>query len=188
MNSSQTDITAIAGAGSPFWFDKASHVGVTHLRRPADIVVSPTLVLKGYLLTRATTTRIDVERILPHIVDASRRPAQMTTAKAITKVHEDSGLTWEQLGRVFGVSRRAVHMWATGSRVNATNTEMLLRFVDLVDQMEGAPEERRTALLAIGSDGLSVLDRFRTEYLDARAETQPRPESLLGALHGDVAE
>jgi hypothetical protein len=53
-----------------------------------------------------------------------------------------------------------------------------------------SPEDRRAALLAIGRDGKSALDRFRLDYSQVRDafDTLPRPESLLGAKHDDVAE
>ena len=46
----------------------------------------------------------------------------------ITWVKEHSGLTWDQLGKVFGVSRRAVHMWANGGRLNESNARRLREF------------------------------------------------------------
>src|SRR5437588_7013203 len=33
-------------------------------------------------------------------------------ALLLAEAHEVSGLTWEQIARYFGVSRRAVHLWA----------------------------------------------------------------------------
>jgi DNA-binding transcriptional regulator YiaG len=110
---------------------------------------------------------------------------EMSTAKAINKAHEDSGLTWEQLARIFAVSRRALHMWANGARMNATNAELLMRLVVFLGQMEGGPDQRRAALLAIGDDGKSALDRFRSQHtnIDRRFDSLPRPDALLGALH-----
>jgi DNA-binding transcriptional regulator YiaG len=111
-----------------------------------------------------------------------------STAKAVRKAHEDSGLTWEQLARTFGVSRRSLHLWANGGRMNAGNVEILMNFVDLVNHMNAAtPSERRTALLAINKDGRSVLDSFRSHYLERRgfANSEWRPEAYLNAIHDD---
>jgi transcriptional regulator with XRE-family HTH domain len=120
--------------------------------------------------------------------DAYRR----TQAAEIRWLHEASGLTWEQLGRAFGVSRRAVHMWANGARMNSANAESLYELVALVRQFPGAaPEERRAVLLAPGADGRSIMDRLRARHApDARdVSGMPfRPDELLGARHGDVAE
>lgn len=94
-------------------------------------------------------------------------------------LHETSGLTWEQLGRVFGVSRRAVHLWATGARMNAANVEALFGLVDLVRAASGSTsDERRAWLLRPGSDGRSALDRVR----DARLGSFQINRSVLRAI------
>jgi len=81
-------------------------------------------------------------------------------------LHEQSGLTWEQLGRLFGVSRRTVHLWANGSGMNATNREALYELVALVRSVQGeTPGERRRSLLSPDSSGRSQLDTFRDRRL-----------------------
>jgi hypothetical protein len=90
------------------------------------------------------------------------------------------------------VSRRAVHMWANGARMNSANAETLFELLALVrDCPETTPEERRAVLLAPGADGRSMIDRLRARQAsDARdVSGMPfRPDELLGARHGDVAE
>lgn len=89
-------------------------------------------------------------------------------------LHETSGMTWEQLGRVFGVSRRAVHLWATGARMNAANAEALFGLVDLVRAAPGStPDERRAWLLRPDSGGRSALDRFREARLGSFQINRP---------------
>lgn len=86
----------------------------------------------------------------------------------VTWVKDNSGLTWDQLGKVFGVSRRAVHMWANGGRLNESNARRLREFSavirGIVDSTEAtAPEDVRGRLLEVGFDGLSIIDRMRNE-------------------------
>jgi hypothetical protein len=185
-----------------FWFEDGTNSGAPDLLSarlvgvrlpylPGVIVASPGMMLDAYLIAeRVTSVGLPVEGV-PLAAAAELVTGGTSTAKAIRKAHEDSGLTWEQLARVFCVSRRSVHLWANGARMNATNVELLMRFVDFLDRLEAAsPDERRTALLAIGRDGKSALDRFRLHYSQLRDafDTLPRPESLLGAEHDDVAE
>lgn len=83
-----------------------------------------------------------------------------TQAAEVKWLHEQSGLTWEQLGRIFGVSRRAVHLWANGGRMNATNAQALAQLVALVRELPGrSANERRAALLAPTSEGASTVDQ-----------------------------
>ena len=110
-------------------------------------------------------------------------------AGGVRWLHEASGLTWEQLGRVFGVSRRAIHLWASGGRMNATNAELLGQLIAQVRALPGDADERRAALLAPNQDGSSMVDRFRARNRsDARgvSGTPFRPEELLGARNDDT--
>lgn len=73
--------------------------------------------------------------------------ARTTTATSVSHLHDHSGLTWDQLGKLFGVSRRAVHMWASGKRMNARNTELLGELLRLVNSAPGVTVEERRAWL-----------------------------------------
>ncbi|WP_420442276.1 XRE family transcriptional regulator [Candidatus Palauibacter sp.] len=71
-----------------------------------------------------------------------------TTRKAVSELRRISGLTWEQLAGLFGVSRRSVHFWASGKPLNATNHERLMRVLDVVrDADRGTARSTRAALL-----------------------------------------
>lgn len=92
---------------------------------------------------------------------------QGVNAEEIVWVKERSGLTWDQLGKVFGVSRRAVHMWANGGRMSESNSLWLQEVSEvvrtLVDTSSGGlvPESVRARLLEVGSDGTSIVGRLR---------------------------
>jgi hypothetical protein len=84
-------------------------------------------------------------------------PDVRSDQEEILWVKENSGLTWDQLGKVFGVSRRAVHLWANGGRMNEANAEVLRRFAsDVATHLGGTAEQTRAALLAH-----DVVDTFR---------------------------
>jgi transcriptional regulator with XRE-family HTH domain len=176
-------VTVMPNAGSVLVYEGSSLTAAADIA--ASLVMSPTVMLGAYLIApQSIPVNVPVEQLayrgglIPPV-------EEMPTAKAINKAHEDSGLTWEQLARIFGVSRRAVHMWANGARMNATNAELLMRLIGFLGQMEGGPDQRRATLLAIGDDGKSALDRFRSQHtnLDRRFDSLPRPDTLLGALH-----
>lgn len=102
-------------------------------------------------------------------------------------IKEHSGLTWDQLGKVFGVSRRAVHMWANGGRLNESNARRLREFSAIIRGVESetprpTPEVVRARLLQVDSDGMSSIDRLRRERSTGRAWGAPfGPERLVGA-------
>jgi transcriptional regulator with XRE-family HTH domain len=51
-------------------------------------------------------------------------------------IRAHSGLTWRELGRMFGTSQHAVHMWATGGRANAATIERLERLEGIIRDIE----------------------------------------------------
>lgn len=102
-------------------------------------------------------------------------------------IKDNSGLTWDQLGKIFGVSRRAVHMWANGGRLNESNARRLREFSAVVREILASteattPEDVRGRLLEVGSDGLSIIDRMRNERLNGATWGAPfGPEHLIDA-------
>lgn len=84
-----------------------------------------------------------------------------TTAEAIRGLRERSGLTWEEIGKAFGVSRRAVHQWANGGRINSKNVERFSEIVALIDRIPTqAPEEVRSRLVTPNSRGSTLLGQL----------------------------
>lgn len=86
-------------------------------------------------------------------------------AEAVKSLREESGLTWDQLGRLFGVSRRAMHLWANGGRMNAAHAEALSAILRVVRELAGSGNiDPREALLRPGADGRSMYDELRSRF------------------------
>lgn len=130
-----------------------------------------------------------VKTSTPTVADACADPGSSTPADDIRWLHASSGLTWEQLGRAFGVSRRAVHHWANGGRLNAANAEILAYLVALVRSLPAhTADQRRALLLAPTDQGPSVIDRLRSRQRTTAQDALGNPfapEELVGALHGE---
>lgn len=100
------------------------------------------------------------------------------TSERVQQLKEGSGLTWDQIRRLFGVSLRAVHMWAGGARMNSHNLERLADLEMLVAGLGVTPDERRNALLGTSiSGGRSVFQRqllsaSRPSRIDIEALTE----------------
>lgn len=121
---------------------------------------------------------------------AAASTATLTDVEVVKWLKETSGLTWDQIGRVLGVSRRAVHLWVNGGRINSTNAEAVREFAALIELAKGkAGHETRATLLAISSDGMSPLDKFRQWQHGKSVDINGAPFSpsaLLGAPQGDT--
>lgn len=104
----------------------------------------------------------DQEVVVPAIiadsgVDRQSSELNIGTAATLKQVRERAGLTWDQISRLFGVSRRAVHLWAAGGRMTAGNEETLLRVSGVLAATAHSPEsEVRRAVLGLLEEARST--------------------------------
>jgi hypothetical protein len=204
----------VSDLGKPFSFDSTSAAGPMRLGQ----VAGP--VLLGFMLVNiGTSTTYPIPNgIAPY----SRSSAGQTTAGApvplvaasagavIGELRRLSGLTWDQLARLLGVSRRSVHFWASGKPMAPSNEEHLRCLLAVVRKVDrGSARVNRAILLGAGEDGISPFDLlvagghervfsllgsgegYRTSppkiSEDARTLRAPqRPEELVGALQDRI--
>lgn len=103
---------------------------------------------------------------------------------AVRDLRTMTGLTWDQLGKLFGVTRRAIHHWANGNRMTAHHVEILGELTRFVQDLPCDASERRSYLLAPRTNGYSIYDQLRARYsgTDERRSSRPfTPAQLLGA-------
>lgn len=115
-------------------------------------------------------------------------PVPNPAARAIQRLHDRSGLAWDQVARLFGVSRRAVHKWASGGAMNGHHAARLAELTQMLGQMGGTPTEVRASLLAPDERGRTPFQRLivGSNITPDRPEGF-RPEQLLGGRRtGDV--
>ena len=88
------------------------------------------------------------------------------TSGAIAELRRTSGLTWDQIGRLFGVSRRCVHFWASGKPMNAANEQHLLQILDVVRQADRGDARGNRAVLFEVSAGRTPFDLLASKRFD----------------------
>lgn len=148
-------------------------------------------------------------------------PVQQTTAGASFRLREPAGtaiaelrrlcgFTWDQLARLFDVSRRSLHFWASGKTMAPANEEHLQRTLAVVRHIDrGSANANRAELLTMQEDGslpFDLLAAHRYERVvallgpgapsrvaapelseEAKAARRPRaPEDLVEALQDRV--
>lgn len=115
---------------------------------------------------------VDATASRPGWAPAERQPEREpeATRKAVSHLRRLSGLTWEQLGQLFEVSRRSVHFWASGKPLSSAHEERLMRVLDVVrDADRGSARATRAALLD-ACDGTTAFDMLVAQrFDDARA-------------------
>ena len=117
-------------------------------------------------------------------------PAE-STAEAIMEVRRRSGLTWEELGDLFDVSRRSVHHWANGKPVTANHDRTIRRMLAAVRHLDqGDQVGTRALLLAVdqtmGGSTLDLLKDGRFDEAMGRVAGVPAPGPHR-ILHSRVA-
>ena len=100
-----------------------------------------------------------------------------------------SGFTWEQLARLFKVSRRSLHFWASGKAMTPMNEEHLQRLLAAVRKVDrGSASANRAVLLVARNDGTLPFDllaegqyeRVVSLLHSGEAFARPRPPQLSG--------
>ena len=104
-----------------------------------------------------------------------------STAEAVMEIRRRSGLTWEELGDLFDVSRRSVHHWANGKPVSAGNDRMIRRMLAAVRHLDQGDQIGTRALLlavdrAMGVSALNLLKDGRFDEAMGRVEGVRAPE------------
>lgn len=194
-------------------FDSTSAAGAMLMRQVREpVIVGCILVGLGTSTAYAPP---------PDVILRSQRPIEQTTAgvsvlvtqpagAAISELRRLSGLTWDQLARLFNVSRRSLHFWASGKPMTPSNEEHLQRVLAVVRKInQGSASANRTALLGACEDGNLPFDLLAAgDYervlsslgLGAARRIAPprasegahtaraprRPEELVGALQDRI--
>jgi DNA-binding transcriptional regulator YiaG len=97
---------------------------------------------------------------------ASNTPIRYSSAitpessqEIVNELKKLSGLTWEQLAKIFNVSRRSLHFWASGKPISPFNEEHLRRLLATLRYINrGSSDINRSALLQPQQSSIIPLD------------------------------
>jgi transcriptional regulator with XRE-family HTH domain len=143
--------------------------------------VEPSAVVNGRWTNNGTWDVGIVNQII-----TARTVSGRSLQSSVLLLRDMSGLTWEQLAKLFGVSRRAIHLWASGGRMNSAHSERLNAILSAIQHLEAdTAEQRRQMLLAPRADGRSLYEGLLEGRRKSRGVNAPafRPEQLVEALH-----
>jgi DNA-binding transcriptional regulator YiaG len=161
-----------------------------------------TYVIVGQILAGTGTSTIEAfTTVAPSQTTSGTKVAETPSeAGALSELRRLSGLSWEQLARLLGVSRRTLHFWASGKAMARSNEEHLQRVLAVVRSLDrGSTAANRSVLLESLEDRLNAVDLLAahdyeraasvTSRLSAMARASKAPsavEALVGALHDRV--
>lgn len=192
-------------------FEWTSAAGAMMRQMREPVLVGVMLVGLGTSSAYASTERMPMTT--PDSVDQTTAGAAVLPSEAvavpIAELRRLSGFTWDQLARLFNVSRRSVHFWASGKTMTAGNEEHLQRLLAVIRKTDrGSPSANRAVMLKVQADGTIPFDLLAAEEYErvvdilgpaeANRLRQPkrpattttaaaqRPEELVGALQDRV--
>jgi len=168
------------------------------------------IFLINFLLQTQTTSGEQVADAHPTATVEPEMAEPQSTASALMELRRYTGLTWDQLAKLFGVDRRSLHFWASGRPLSPANEERLRRTLATIHTVDrGSAGENRALLFQErkGEIPFDLLAAGRYEEVvtlvgegsgrrtlklsplspEAQAARAPRPpEELVGALHDPV--
>lgn len=125
-----------------------------------------TPVLLGFMLAGIGTSSgpvpASISLVQPLRIEQTNAGASLPdegSGAAIAELRRVSGFTWDQLSRLFGVTRRSLHFWASGKAMTVENQERLQHLLATVRQIDrGSATANRAVLMAARHDGTVPFD------------------------------
>lgn len=106
--------------------------------------------------------------------------AATTTAEAVSELRSLTSFTWEQVAKLFGVSRRTVHLWAAGRKMSAPHQEQLNAVLGEARSISATTPPTQQMLF------LSMLDRYRSLHRSKGSDIN-RPAETYAADRAELA-
>lgn len=104
-------------------------------------------------------------------------------SKQICDLKQSTGLTWEQIAQLFGVTRRAVHFWVEGGNLSPVSESRLRNIRQLITSMgTTGPIDTRAALFRVDSKGISLYAFMVAEVYSAGTKAGNTREPTLTEL------
>jgi DNA-binding transcriptional regulator YiaG len=127
------------------------------LSRPSRIAeAGASLSTETYEHLRTCLNRSESTSTLGNYPYSSLQRA-ISPRRALHELRRLSGLTWNQLAELFGVSRRAVHFWASGQSLTEKHQKQLFELLKLIGDIDrGSARANRSALLNAVDDSVST--------------------------------
>lgn len=103
----------------------------------------------------------------------------------LRRLHRISGLSWADIGRAIGVTRRTVHNWMGGARVAGPHLSRIIEVGQIIEGAStGSAQSTRAALLSPGATGRSMIDDLE---LGSRPRRRPISSVSVGEQLTPVA-
>lgn len=101
------------------------------------------------------TSAVPSNALLP----SSKKESTPSTARGILAIRQVANLTWDETARIFGVSRRSVHLWANGRHPSGDQERKLNKVLGILSSYQYlGPSSLRERLMASATPGTLYFD------------------------------
>lgn len=108
------------------------------------------------------------------------------TDSALSRLRRLTGLTWEHLAKLFNVTRRSIHFWASGRPMNMKNETRLYDLLRVIQQADRGTASQNRAMLLRAHNGVIPFDQLSEgrydEFLELVGCGPGRPQIMLPLL------
>jgi hypothetical protein len=116
-------------------------------------------------------------------------PPNKTARQAFNQLKMLSGLDWDGLARLFGISTTDAHSWASGKPLSPTDAKKLGQILDVVEYISCGSASSNRKLMSTADDGRSYLDILAAGEYDqvkqALGAGNAPPKPTLGICRDD---
>lgn len=176
----ETPDTRTSAVGCMYRFGRDATFAAVPIATPLPAPATTNTYTQGSMAIGATIARSSERTTAGPAGQIEHVPAE-STAETIMEIRRRSGLTWEEIGDLFDVSRRSVHHWANGKPVTAKHDRMIRRILAALRHLDQGDRLGTRALLqavdpAIGVSTLDLLKAGRFDEATGRVEGVQAPE------------
>lgn len=131
----------------------------------ASMLISPTTGYANKIPCRSERTSSAPNNAL---FSYGVRETAPSTARGILTIRQLANLTWDETAKLFGVSRRSVHLWANGRRPSSEQERKLNRVLGILSAHNKlAPSVLRERLMASATPGTLFFDLLCEDKFEA---------------------
>lgn len=142
-------------------------------------IISSGLVVASILGTPATSNAYPAQIVTERTSAAPNNTGNLpvspgntsSTARGIMAIRQLANLTWDETAKVFGVTRRTVHLWANGRHPSGDQERKLNRVLGLLRSYQNlSPSMLREKLMGSAKPGTLFFDLLCNDEFDTFQE------------------
>lgn len=169
-------MSSVASSNTSLFFAAGATVATLALAGTSIPIMRATdeLALRPSVIGHGDVSANTADHVVDPATSSTPQNGRKSLAEQVKQIKERGSYTWDQVAKMFGVSRRTVHLWASGGRISAPNEEAIATVANEISLIENS-NEGGTRL-----QFLALLDRHRSLFASATSDVN-RPAATYSS-------